>query len=337
MRQSFRRTDPEVLRAFLEASGLSYRENSRSYIFDSCPRCNKRDKLMMLQETGQFICWVCVERSNFRGSADFALAELLSVPRSRIRESLFGKDAASKDALKDGEFHVHLLDWFGDDPIPEEIKVEAKGLEWPVGFYDLDHEFSERGLKYLNERGISLAIAKEYGLKYSPSQRRVFSPLQIGDKLIGWQGRAVFDTVWYDSNQQRHESPKTLTVGDKTKCLMFQDRLIGSKHAVLTEGPFDAIKCHLIDGNTASLGKEVSQRQIEIITGSGVRDVYIGLDPDVGSGVMKLCRRLSGHRLFRLLPAPGYKDLGEMPLEGIPERFRCAERIYPGSLFLDIA
>jgi hypothetical protein len=119
---------------------------------------------------------------------------------------------------------------------------------------------------------------------------------------------------------------------------MFQDRLMGSEHMVYTEGPIDALKCHLVGGNVAGMGKIVTRAQLAIIRGSGVKRVYIGLDLNAGRETMAMAQTLgnSDFELYRLTPAPGYEDLGAMPMEGVLERFRAAEDLHPSDLLLSL-
>lgn len=323
--------NPEALKKLIEDSGVSYRTNKRSYIF-TCPRCQKPGKLMMLKESGRYICWVCAETSAFKGRPEFALRELLGMDIKRLQELLYGTGGAA--ALDpEGLFQVSLHDFYGDDPVPQDVQEQVKGLRFPLDFYPIDHKHSANGLKYLEGRGIPLDVAKEYGLRYCPVQRRVIFPIQVGPKLVGWQARAIFDTSWEDDQGFIRSAPKILTTGPRDAVVMFQDNLEGSDHAIICEGPVDALKCHLAGGFVATMGKVVSERQIEIVRRSGVKKVYIALDPDAGSEAMRLTRAFADMRLYRLLPARGFKDLGEMTAEGVLRQFQEAPRIYPGMLF----
>jgi hypothetical protein len=117
---------------------------------------------------------------------------------------------------------------------------------------------------------------------------------------------------------------------------MYQDRLRGLAHGIMVEGPMDAIKCHLCQGNTATMGKGVSERQLDIYLSYGLRRLYLGLDPDAAEDTMRLVRELSRHQdlqLYRLEPPPGRDDLGDATPEEVLEQFRSAERIWLGKQF----
>jgi hypothetical protein len=336
------RVDTEALKNLIEDSGVTYRQNRRSYIF-TCPRCGKKDKLMMFKSDGRFICWVCAEISGFKGRPEMALFELLGLPFELIKDKIYGSSAAQTDTRA---FSLSLRDFYDEDPPPPELVEHQRGLPWPLDFYPIDHPYSARGLEYVLSRGITMEVALHYGLRYCPVQKRVIFPVMVGEKLLGWQARYILATSWDDEEAGVTKTiPKILTTGKRDSVLMFQDNLVGSDHAIICEGPVDAIKCHLAGGNVATMGKVVSQQQIQIIKGSGVRKIYLGLDRDAGAETEKLARAFNDYlncgtgemyEIYRLLPADGYEDLGAMPPELVLECFRIAPRVSAGSLFLSL-
>lgn len=337
-----RKADAAALQRLIEDSGVSFRQNKRSYIF-TCPRCSKKDKLMMFKSDGRFVCWVCAEDSGFKGRPEIALRELLGMPLARIKEKIYGDSALAVDA---NYFELTLWDFYGDEKPPEDLLKEVKGKSWPLDFYPVDHQYAAKGLEYLVGRGISLELAMQYRLRYCPAQKRVIFPCYVGDKLLGWQARYILPHEWIDEETgEKMKVPKILTTGPRDEVLMYQDRLAGSDHAIVCEGPVDGIKCHLLGGNVVTMGKVVSRRQIEIIKGSGVKRVYLALDLDAGTESMKLLEAFNDYidcdtgemfEVYKLDPAAGYEDLGAMPLEAMPDQLGCAERIRPGQLFLGL-
>ncbi len=120
---------------------------------------------------------------------------------------------------------------------------------------------------------------------------------------------------------------------------MFADRLNGSRHAVVAEGPVDALKAHLCGGNVSPMGKAVNPAQMGLILNAGVRDVYLGLDPDAADETARLVRNHFGDvRLFQLAaPVKGAMekpDLGALDQLEVLELFRSARQIHAGQLFL---
>lgn len=315
--------DPFALDTCIRDSGISFKENSQSFIFD-CPRCGKAGKLYIRKRDGRFVCWVCAETDKFSGSAEWALAELLSLPVGELRAQL-GIGNSTPQATS--EITVTIRDWFYDGPPPPD---DRKVVEFDSEFLEITDTRSLEGREYLAARGIPLEVSVEYGLMFNPRNGRVIIPVFENGKLYGWQARATRPTEWRDkATGEIRKSPKILSLKtmEKGRHLMFYDRLIGSEHAVICEGPFDALKCHLVGGNVATMGKIVSDEQVELILQSGVKKVYLALDPDAMAEIELLATRLHSVEIYTLLPEDGYKDLGEMPMETVVERFRTAPRL----------
>lgn len=333
MGQGFRQIDPVALRALIEDSGVSFRQNQRSYIF-TCPRCEKKDKLMMYKADGRFVCWVCAETSGFKGRPEYALTELLSLHLDDIKKRIYGD---TFDRLPTDYLNLHLNDFFADDEVvPRDIKV-PRGTPWPMDFYPMDHKFATKGREYLIARGFTVELMTAYDIRYCPVQRRVAFPVKVGDKLLGWQARAVFPTEWEDEEGNTRTCLKIITTlppNTRDQTLMFQDRLAGMEHAVLCEGPVDAIKAHLCGGNVAAMGKVVSRQQVQVIRNAGIKRIYLGLDPDAATETQRLVESLGDLDVYRIEPAQGYDDLGDMSPEQVLEQFGKAQRVLPGQLFL---
>lgn len=297
----------------------------------------------MFKSDGRFVCWVCAETSGFKGRPEFALQELLGMSLSSIKAKIYGDSAEAVDA---NYFELSLWDFYVDEDPPADVLRLIKGLSWPMDFYPIEHRHSAKGLAYLESRGIALDLAVQYGLRYCPVQKRVIFPVMIGEKLVGWQARFILPHEWDDPETgDRVKIPKILTTGPRDDVLMFQDRLATSDHAIVCEGPVDALKCHLVGGNVATMGKVVSSRQIQIIKGSGVKKIYLALDLDAGTETMELLKLFNDYvdydtqerfELYSLKPAPGYEDLGAMPVEAMVDSFAAAEKLPIGSLFLNL-
>lgn len=331
--------DPNELAAVIKESGLSFRETTRSFIF-YCPRCQKKDKLYILKKDGRFVCWYCRETDNFKGKAEYALTELTHIPVRELRRRLYGLD------LPQGHvFGINLREWLDDD---ESISVETPKLllpvEMPPDYYPIDHRHSARGRAYLESRGISLELAQAYRLRYCPPDRRVVFPVESEGQLIGWQARTIDpETSWWcEELGETLEMPKilsSLSLGEKReRSLMFSDRLNGSAHAVLAEGPVDAMKAHLCGGNVAAMGKAISPQQIQLIRNAGIERLYLALDPDAGHDTAKLVKDVSKDlECYQVLPPLGRKDLGECTCEEVYEAFKNARRLttmIPGTALL---
>lgn len=339
--------DPGKLLEFIEDSGLSYKQNTVSYIFD-CPKCGKRDKLYIRKRDGKFVCWFCKEIDGFRGRAEYALVELTSTPFQDIKDALYG----TSTALDDDYFDLKLGDFFGEEDDVDEEAVLIPEMVWPHDYYPIDHDFARGGREYLAKRGISVEMAREYGLRFAPKRRRVVFPVEIGQRLVGWQERATFSTkVWSDEREEWVSSMKMLSSkGIPTAhTVMFSNRLRGSRHVVVCEGPIDAMKAHLCGGNVATMGKAVSlgqvkalrepaslldRREVGQLANSGVERVYLALDPDAAQETTRLVREFSDLDVYLMHAPEPYEDLGDMPPEEVLALFHRAPRVSSANLMV---
>ena len=329
----FQGVDPAILKNILQESGLKYKQTSISYVFN-CPKCNKKDKLYIRKRDGRFVCWYCREISNFRGRPEFALAALLNEDLKVVSSRLYGGSYVPVDIHLD----VHIKDFLGDeDEFEEEIKA-IPIVEFPHDYYELDSPKAVRGVEYLRSRGIPLWMAKQYNIRYCPVKRRVVFPVDNHGKLYGWQERLVIDNHWVDEKGVERTMPKILssTGIPRDRTLMFSDRLQGLDYAVLCEGPFDAIKCHFIGGNICAMGKAVSVGQINLLLLSGIKKLYLALDPDAANEIGRLVSQLNADVELYEMVAKGNADkpdLGAMAFDEVYELYLNAKPVNPSKLF----
>ncbi len=323
--------NPAILLQVIKESGIRYEQNSRSFIF-TCPRCEKAKKLYIDKSSGQFVCWKCAETENYRGRPEYALADLLDLPVRIVQSKLYGGDHVPV-AIQLG---IKLVDYFGEE---DEVDEDAKPIAttwWPAEYLEISDPKSSRGQAYLAGRGISLAMAIRYGLRYNPLQERVVFPVSKGNDLYGWQARTIKPNVYLDDKGVRREFPKILssTAIPRSQTLMFADRITG-EHAVLCEGPVDSIKSHYCGGNVATMGKAVTAAQIRLLINSGVKRLYLALDPDASDEMQRLMRdNFDDFELYEMRAKGGGKaDLGAMSYEDVYELFLDAKPLLPGHLF----
>ncbi len=333
-RGEYREVDETTLKNIIESSSLRFRSGPQSYIFD-CPKCNKPLKLYVRKRDGKFRCMRC--GPDFSGWADEVLSVLLSQPIQAIRELLYDHTSTPGTQAFSVEFEDHWDEFFSDE---EFIEGEAQlpDLLWSPDVFELTSPASVKGVEYLQRRGVDLELALQYGLKFNPAEQRVVFPVEQDGRLLGWQARYIKETSFYNEEKGEMISiPKMLTVGAiGGKALMFYDRLRGASHAVLTEGPFDAIACHLCGGNVATMGKGVTKQQLDLILKRGIRKIYVGLDPDASEDISRILRELSDNQVecLRLDPPKGYEDLGAAPREAVLESFKTAPKVNAGHMFI---
>ncbi len=332
--------DPAALARIIENGSVTYRQNAVSYIFE-CNRCNSASKLYIRKRDGIFCCWKCKETSSYKGKAEWALRELYDIPLDEIRTRLYGTELPSQL-----EELVIVFDdiWGEEDDDEVSAAPSAKEMEWPPDFYTFDDGLPFlNGAKYLHSRGVNIEHVRTYDIRYSPAEKRVIFPVKVGGKLVGYQARYTGPTEVYDpktGNSRR--IPKILTSKSLrdtgSRYLMFQDRLIGSPHCVLAEGPISAIKAHLCGGNVASMGKAVSKNQLATIASYGVKKLYLALDPDAAAEITRLVNDdlTSDMELYLLMPPKGRADLGDATQEEVLQQFNAAPRIDSNTLMVSL-
>lgn len=310
----------EALRKLIEESGIRFKHNGRSWVF-TCPRCSKKDKLYIRKTDGRFVCFYCRTRDNFEGRADYALSELLGVPREDLQAKLFGYARATIRLEVDLDFQNP------SEENPNQIIIpEAKVMPMPLDFFPLDHKHGLRGLAYLEGRGVPLDVAQEYEVRYHPASRRVVFPVIMDGKCRGWQLRTIVGA-----------EPKVLSSTDlpRDHTLMFYDRLGFEDHAVMAEGPISAIKAHHCGGNVATMGKVVTALQIELLKQKGIHKIYLGLDRDAAQETAKLVRDMApDFETYHLLPPAHRDDLGDCTYDEVFDAFLTAPRVNAARIFI---
>lgn len=328
--------DIKALERLIETGGAPFKSKGRSWVF-ACPRCRKPEKLWIRKSDGRFVCWYCREIEGYEGRPEYALRDLLGKPLDEICEILYG---AQTIVTPDTRLQIDLIDWFAEDEQDDMLvlrEVEAwRQISWPGEIYPIDAPEAKLGREYLEARGIPGDISAVYGLHYWPQKRRVIFPVEMDGKLVGYQARTILPTEYVDQETgETYTIPKIVTSTDlkRDRALMFYPRLHGVGHAVLCEGPVDAIKAHKCGGNVATMGKAVTRQQLGLLRNAGAKRIYLALDPDAADETRLLAEELGDLELFLLEPPRGQKDLGDCTFDEVYEAFRSARRIRPGMMF----
>jgi hypothetical protein len=325
--------DAATLAQFIHDAGIPHGQTSISYVFD-CPRCNGRKKLYLRKRDGRFVCWVCKETDNYQGRPEYALADLVGLPVKVVAAKLYGRSGAPVELYLD----VQIADFYGDGDEVDEEASEIPTTFMPLDYYPIDEPKAARGAAYLEGRGIPVDVAKRYNIHYAPAERRVIFPVESHGKLYGWQGRLVIPDHYV--NEDGDEVKLVKIKGNKElpreRVVMFADRLVDCEHALVGEGPVDAIKADLVGGNVATMGKAVSREQMLLLLRSGVKRIYLALDPDAAEETQRLVRDYFDEvELYNVLArGVGKADLGAMKFVEVADLVRGSDRIRPGQIFV---
>jgi hypothetical protein len=280
----------DTIKKIVSESNCKFFENGRS-IVNKCPGCGREGQAYILKENGATTC--------YRAKCDFkhvwfedwlALTADISrdEARRRIHKPAGRKTDGSYSDLEDLDpslnFRYHS----------QEVVLET--VPWPDRFFELSFSFDAES--YLNGRGVSPALAVQYDIRFDLLGDRIVFPVIMNGKCYGWQGRTI-----------KKDAPASMKVRNnigfkRAALVMFFDRLKGSDHAILSEGPVDAIKFHLAGGNVATMGKEVTPQQIELIVSSGVKKIYLALDEDAAEEMRELTNLLAGRVDLFYIPVP---------------------------------
>jgi hypothetical protein len=326
--------NPAKLNQYIKDLGLSFHETSRSFVFN-CPLCNGKDKLYIRKTDGRFRCFKCITDRGFSGNVEYAIIELTDIPLPIVKKSIYGTTQEQASFLD-----LKLKDFFDEnEEEPEDIKETLRELSWPYHCIPIIHPGAQNGLNYLQGRGISPDIATAYQIRYSPQNRAIVFPVYVGESLLGWQYRTI-DKTKFLVDEGLKESPKAWSSPNlpRDKVFMFSNRLVGATSAVLTEGPIDCIKAHRFGGNVAAMGKSISSTHVATILRSGIRNVYVGLDPDAFAELDPLMTKLGNDINIYKVEIPdvnGQKaDLGSLSMEEAYKTIMASEKMNKNKLYI---
>jgi hypothetical protein len=310
--------DPARLQATLNELGVAFKTTPQRFVMN-CPLCGGVDKLSIYRQSGWFACWVCRESDRqFSGAPEFALRELTGRSIGDIRTMLYGVREAS--ATVPLAVHFDAFAEEDDEDAPPPPQNEMPDLWWPAHIQPLDARAARPGREYLVEgRGVPLELAMEYDVRYDVEKRAVAFPSWIDGRLTGWQTRVIDPLIMElpDGQVTKRVKAMSTTGFPRDRTVMFSDRLRGSDHVVVCEGPIDALHAHLAGGNVATAGKALAAGQVELFIRRGFKKIYLALDPDAAFEIQSLEQRLGVDDVelhLVQIPAP-YWDLGEMPLD----------------------
>jgi DNA primase len=250
---------------FLSENGISFKQKDRT-IHTKCPMCGVESDFSILKDNGYSICYRAKCSYGKRSFVGYVSA-VLGIPEEEAKQKLFKGKFFKPQYQSESEFKFNFDG--------EEEQSEMTQYEWPeFGSFDIDSESSAEGLKYLEGRGISKDLAKKHGIRYSPFMQRVLIPIYVNGMCYGYQGRHISPDC---PKSQRMRNNKGFR---RELLVMFVDTASLYKHRIICEGPFDALKFNKIGGYVATMGLNVSKKQLSLILKGNPDKVYLALDED---------------------------------------------------------
>jgi hypothetical protein len=296
------------------------KENARSYIFD-CPACGGHEKLYIEKDTGRSVCFKHkTENCPTKKTGIIKTLHLISeVPFDVIKREMADEIISTPEEQLNFDEPVFSDDTVDEDrllPITDEkLPFDCKLINWPD---------SKDGLTYLQGRGLDLDTLMKYSIMYSPYFKRVIFPVIMNNELYGWQGRAI------DKNNllKMYNLPGEW----KTQSLMFFDNLKNTDFAIIAEGPVSALKFAKVGNFVATMGKAVAEKQLQLILETGIKKIYLALDPDAALEMEELVHRLllqsaNPVKCFLVKVPTGKDDFGDCSYEECKNAFENAEAL----------
>jgi hypothetical protein len=209
----------------------------------------------------------------------------------------------------------------------DDVEDSLDEIQFPVfHMTPITSEQAKPGAAYLEGRGIPLEVAARYDIAYSSLERRVYFPVKMGGRYYGYQGRAI-DKVEESMRLRSNDGFR------RDVLVMFADNLEDSDFAIIAEGPVDAIKFDKVGGNISTMGKVVTDKQLEAIYSYGVKELYLALDDDAAAEMNEIAAK-THLKVYRVLvpdscrarcEVAGRKaDFGECTFEEAEQAFKEA-------------
>lgn len=263
---------------FLQEEGINFKEKNRTIIDVPCPACGREDKFSFLKENGWNRC--------YRGSCDYGKKPFLDFVMltlglnfSEAKERLADKEDDA-DLTEGIELKETLIDPFSEDNEEDDsVLMKIDPITYPDWF--MKNVQGTEGHAYLLGRGITDEMITKYGFQYSDFHRRVYLPIRFNGKIYGYQGRACQKVD--DKDRVRNNEGFR-----RDSLVMFLDNLIGSDFAIMAEGPFDGLKFEKVGSFIATMGKEITPTQMDLILSYGIKRIYLALDEDAAAEMNKL-------------------------------------------------
>ena len=299
-------------------------ETARSWIFE-CPACGGKNKLYIQKQDGNTVCFKRkTDKCPSPGSyPTYALSLMTGLSFKEVKGELFDFESQLSDTINVS---------FDDEVVRTDSPLRMGTLPLDITF--LGEPEAEEGTNYLLGRGLDLELLKKQSVMYSAARRRVIFPVIHGKVLYGWQGRAI-------DNVDKNLRMENLSGDWKAKTLMFYNNIVGKEFAIVTEGAVDALKFAKVGNYVATMGKEISKTQLELLRSSGIRRLYLALDPDAVDKLDKIRQtmdnELHGKVECYVVPVPEHReDFGASTYEECEDAFNKATKLQGDDIFVNI-
>lgn len=308
------------LRAFLSDRNISYKESGQSLITDCVnPSCKKEMHMYIRRTDGFSTCFKCGNKLGWR--------ELVSA-----YDGCSLAEASTKLGLRHiDNIEKHKLE-FNINSDEERYVKDDEYIELGDDFIAVEQ--SKEGMTYLINRGITdPQTIFDFDIRWHETMQSVVFPIKLDGYVYGWQARKI---------NPGPDEPRLLTKTgmNKSNFLLNLNNIQSKQELIVVEGPFDCLKVSQAGfGCVATFGSMVSNKQIELILDTNIKDIYNGIDPDAYKQADILSKKLlsNGNKdIYRILPPNNKKDFGECNTEEIQSAKHNAIHISSSASYLDI-
>jgi len=230
--------------------------------------------------------------------------------RQKLYSMVFDAATAVVLPVKEGK-NIEAVGTLGEVPLPGEIAF----------FSELPSDHPAK--MYLEGRGYNLNLLQSaYGVSFCqktfdrhnyPLTNRIFIPIIMHGKLVGWQGRFVGDPDWKHSSVQKYFNLRGMS---KKHMLYNFDVAKNQPMVVLVEGVADVWKVG--PEAVGILGADLTETQVGLVRKTWInKPVVVFLDIDNVKASRSIVSRLYpffGSKVFTVIPDGG-KDPGSMSEE----------------------
>ena len=236
-----------------------------------------------------------------------SIRKVLNLPNDSF--SLFSSQEIYKKKLQDAE----------------ETEVTLKNVYITYNSQDiLDISSSAECISYLNQRGISLDIAKTMNMRYCEEaringtffKRRLLIPVYENHRLISIEGRRIF---------REDPDPKVLYPKNCTVNTLYDiDNLNKDKPLYVCEGLMDLAvlrSCDFFENSTSVFGANITKRQLYLLKNFN-KVIYINDLDEAGYKALDTLKQAKLDNLYNLEPPKSIgdfkiKDIGDIPKTGL--------------------
>ena len=268
------------IRQLLNDNSVEFQESESgdsdhgTQIVIDCPLCRGRRKLYVSESGGQWCCFKCSERGDFRHfiMAVTGLDELAAM-RMIAEDDRYFRSPTLADIKRKAT--VKLKPATSAEPIdlPDGFQPVFDGGRWHLH-------------PYLAERGIAPGTAAAYGLGFCRSgnyRGMMVMPCYVDGKVRYWLARSTRKKVYLNAEQ------------GKAGVVFGFDQAQGRERLVLVEGAIDALGVYQAgERAVALLGKVISEAQISTLRRLRPKEIVILLDPEARADAIKVYQQLVG-------------------------------------------